>query len=365
MRSDLHDRLAHLGEAPPATTPDVDDLVTRGNRRRSHRRLAKAAAGGCAAIMVAASAVAVIPFDRGPSAPQIGPMAGASSSLPDDVADVGPVAHALVNPAATSQLVTRAENVVTQQCMQAQGWKFPVPYAGIGRTPTEADVLASPLTQDEAATYGYGRFWTSPAYTQGGEPVEALNDYLDTLTTAEVADWRTALDGNVGDTGDADNALVIETSSGVALRLGGCRRDGALEVLGDEVFDFHEAFGVQLLQFDTDLTNAEPVEAAITGWAACMSDAGHDFDHPMQAVNAGLDERGSSATPVPSETALAVDDAQCRASSEVAAAYDLAFRDSNQTVIADNIDQISNWLDVREPAVQRSTEIIIETRPEA
>jgi hypothetical protein len=221
--------------------------------------------------------------------------------------------------------LTAADDLLTQQCMLAAGFSYPVTAQPGGGAATvqaiEADGYGvTSLAQAQA--YGY----KSPGQGAGA-----------------AAPFSIVLPGFVGEQGKHGTAWTSALLGFVpGARANAPQREGCLQAADSELYgtlsgdpdpDPVPQIAIQAAQW----TQSDPrVLAVQRAWSACMARSGHAYKSPAQAQSASW-----PSTPTPAEIATAVADVACKTQANlvntwltVEAAYQQALISQNLTSLA-------------------------------
>lgn len=287
--------------------------------------------------------------DEGP------PMAASTSSTTLQQIDAGGVRADLPQIVAEAQramiLLERAENILITACMAEAGFEY---YA-----PTDADVVPfvgsigiGALTPEIADRDGYSLYLPEPAedLDQISDLFAKGNSYLESLTPSERDRYFAALEGE----GDSS---ASESESGMEVLLDGCIGEARRELLGDRVLETFDTFNtVQFLQ--VNVWDDSEVAAAVGTWQSCMRDSGYRYEHPDEAVAAGIQLRGDNVEPSGEELDLAVSDAECRLESGLISTIEEASRRMNAAVIEENEQLLATWAEIERFVLERAGEVL-------
>lgn len=185
------------------------------------------------------------------------------------------------------ELVESVEAVeaLIASCMSDAGFEYvPVDYATV-RKAMDADKTAPGLTDEEyAATFGYG-ITTQPQLAGANTPAtlglgEQNIQIFNSLSDADQIAYNHTL---FGENTDATFAVTLEAED--FAETGGCTR-AAIE----QVFSPEELSAAYYNPGDALIEQDPRVIAAIAAWAACMREAGFDYNNPEE-IEPDLEDR--------------------------------------------------------------------------
>ncbi len=201
-------------------------------------------------------------------------------------------------------VVERAEGLLTEKCMAAQGftyWAGPITSVDERRS---AVYVLDDITWVKKHGYG-GRL--ARAAERAGNPNFA---YVNALSREDRVRYTRALEGRSSDT------VGIELPRGGTVEgyAGGCRAEAQGELYGDAKTWFRVSTVTENLAslFLPDLMKDRRFTRALTSWSSCMREAGHDYRSPehlrqeLTRSTNGLGDRQAHAVEVELATAEAV-----------------------------------------------------------
>jgi hypothetical protein len=258
------------------------------------------------------------------------------------------LAWIVANAHRSMSLLDRATTVLVADCMAEQGFDY------TARTNTDVglesrDLTVGLLTPEAAERSGYG-LYISDSSDGAREPG---NEYFDSLGPDERARFLAALDGG----GDAESVEL--PNSLLTHNVGGCYGDAHRQMLGDQVIEVFDTYAqLQVLPLSVDLERMPDVASSIEDWRECMNEAGHEFDTPGDAIQYGLEQRGSSTQPTDSEVALATDDAECRQRVDLAPVMERNHRLAHGRILAENEALLLTWIDLEQFVLRESGDVL-------
>jgi len=261
----------------------------------------------------------------------------------------------LKNAQRALELLERTENILIQDCMQAQGFEF------FG--PTDATLInevtpsLEQLTPNQALETGY-EVYTSSTLREIETLAEEEAGYLNSLTPADRERYVETLMG-----GEDSEHIEIETSDGsvFSTESGGCMRDAMESLFGTNITDVMGLFYELQQVANTERSKHADVVEAEKRWSLCMSASGYvDFQEPSDAVGSGISKRSEHGSLSGEEKNIAIADAYCRLESEIAEATykaevieDAEFRASNSVLI-------SKWTDYEQQMIANAKDIRVD-----
>lgn len=258
------------------------------------------AAFGLTTIVVTVSAASGVQASTPTPTPT--PSAAQQQPVPErEIGEVKPILHLTeisfpldeFRPDAESEnVVLKAEQQLTQDCMQRFDMTFDQPVWSVPVEIHDYDRLFGLINLDEVKTYGYHLPGESPSESGLGNPKPEVAP-----TNVPEADYMAAF------MGEADSL------KGVAIPEGGCIGE-ARTTLGDD-------YGLQFLieegvNFGLSQSNLDPrVTEAFAEWSICMFKAGYEYATPSNAIN-DPHWNTNSVRATPAEIDVAVADVQCK-----------------------------------------------------
>lgn len=234
-----------------------------------------------------------------------------------------------------------AGDLLTQQCMAAAGFSYPVaaqPGGGVANVQFIEDGGYGVASLAQAETYGYKQ----PSLSGPGGPLGALPAFL-TEQQKHGPAWTSALLGFVP--GARPNAPQHE----------GCLQaaDTGLygKIGGNPDPDPVPGIAIQSAQW----TQSDPrILVAERAWSACMAHGGLSYQNPAQAA-----DRNWPSTPTPAEIAAAVADVRCKTQANLVNTWLTVEAAYQSALIAQNLTALAQLQTVF-GALQRRAELLLQ-----
>ena len=250
----------------------------------------------------------------------------------------------------------RAAQVLIEPCMEKKGFSYPT----FTQIPDPVDPaqfgLVPDFTSSIAEVEGYNLYVSS--ISESGPEIEDLpsniKDFHDRMSDEEKALFNEALLGQ-GDSESIEFEFGDGGSGGISI--GGCNGQAKMEFFGDKLLEIHQVFNS--LQFSRLPHSADSRIAEIEfEWSKCMKQLGHNYLMVYDAIDHGLELRGSSLLPSETEKAIAVDDAKCRDETTYTESKNNRISELDSTISPNQEELILTWSVLEEFILARSSEIL-------
>jgi hypothetical protein len=239
--------------------------------------------------------------------------------------------------------VSRAEQLLTAQCMRSHGFQYTVP--AFGPEPSGRAVTAYALGRGHPATYG-----VSPQSFASSNP----RDPGDTTRP-----YQFALEGRATLTAK----LALPGGGGVLYGTGGCIGFARQKLFGSVRAYVESSYVPQTVRskFGMSLSTYHPYLDALHRWQSCMKAGGRKFEDPQAAIESvqalalkGMRPAGLARR----QTAIADTDTACDARSRLRASTSQALARFARSLPSRILAQLSSIHSSRETALQVAQRVL-------
>ncbi|MFD5146820.1 hypothetical protein [Streptomyces sp. NPDC058401] len=201
------------------------------------------------------------------------------------------------------ELLTKAQDVLVDQCMQRFGFRYQVQRKSSGATPPQQDNSRRYGISDpaEAAQRGYASPRDDEAFQKPPQPERGPNERLVLQGLEVAASARIPMNQEEAEASDVATTVV----AGQKVPAGGCMREAYLKLFSPTKNT------VDPKSFEIGHERAEQdsrVVKVIKEWSACMAEHGYEDDSPMGRPP-GIDPAKSNG---PEAIAIAKQDVECK-----------------------------------------------------
>lgn len=240
--------------------------------------------------------------------------------------------------------VTRAEGLLTQQCMRQLGfatWQ-PAPPAKLDQAWTTGLKIGI-VDQQQATTYGY-HAPVDPAAIAARRNSTSANPQQ----RAELA----ALSG-----GDAGNGSTAKPPAGGQIPQGGCEGEARRAMTAAAPKYDVDLYGRIAEQANQATESDQRIADALGAWSACMKRAGQSYRTPWDAS-----EQSWADTPTQSEIALATADVACKTETKLPGTWFAVLSGYQQQLIERNRPGLQAMRAARDAELRKANEVLASGR---
>lgn len=242
-------------------------------------------------------------------------------------------------------LLTYAESVLTQRCMDAQGFVFQaLSYPDLLQTNERAERIRA------LAQFPYDAAVEGVPYADTSEqlPIDPNEEYIRSLSESSRGTYGDALQGDI-----TDRVEVSILGNIAATPKAGCVSEARTELYGSleaalTVLIF--AGNINPTSHTLARTEAE-VSASLAAWANCMKSAGY-------ALTMYTDARAFASSNPTNAVVIAEADRRCTDASNLGDIYRKAYADAYTKVLNDNAAQVETVTAARSDAIRQAQDLL-------
>lgn len=265
-----------------------------------------------------------------------------------------------------SRILVVAEWEAIKQCMEKQG--FPYPYPAVSITEIAEAITFGIQDPDikEAQESGYGFYEANLTKKRGmvdgdtDTSDRAVDVYVRSLSPAERKEWGAAFGGT--------DATWKDVQGGFSINTEGCLTAARKQVWGDVDAWSRIELSRQLVRNEIidRTTQDKEFESAMTSWSICMGEQSWQFESPTKAKESISDDYRQTELDDPAslekvrlkEIAIAVADAECTATSELASTFNEVATAYSERLSKDDERLLLQSQELRTQAVERAKQIL-------